>query len=44
MAASKDSKLKALGWKISGMDCASCVAKVRGAVEKCQAFPISGSH
>ncbi|MCR4524461.1 heavy metal translocating P-type ATPase [Bosea sp. 47.2.35] len=34
MAASKDSKLQPLSWKISGMDCASCVAKVRGAVEK----------
>ncbi len=34
MPATSDNKLQSLSWKISGMDCASCVAKVRGAVEK----------
>ncbi|BCB17147.1 heavy metal translocating P-type ATPase [Bosea sp. ANAM02] len=34
MAANSESKRQPLSWKISGMDCASCVAKVRGAVEK----------
>ncbi|MBN9457060.1 MAG: cadmium-translocating P-type ATPase [Bosea sp.] len=34
MATSTESGLKTLSWKVGGMDCASCAAKIRGAVER----------
>lgn len=34
MAATLDRTPSALSWKVGGMDCAGCVAKVRGAVER----------
>ncbi|MDX3809490.1 MAG: heavy metal translocating P-type ATPase, partial [Bosea sp. (in: a-proteobacteria)] len=34
MATSTESEPKTLSWKVGGMDCASCAAKIRGAVER----------
>lgn len=34
MAATDDRKTPVLAWTVGGMDCASCVAKVQGAVER----------
>ena len=34
MAATNDRTDSALSWKVSGMDCGGCVAKVRGTLEK----------
>ena len=34
MTATSDAKLQTLSWKVGGMDCASCAATIRGAVER----------
>ena len=34
MTATSDTKLQNLSWKVGGMDCASCAATIRGAVER----------
>ncbi len=34
MATIPNAELQALSWKVGGMDCASCAAKIRGAVER----------
>jgi len=34
MTATSDDKLQTLSWKVGGMDCASCAATIRGAVER----------
>lgn len=34
MTATSDIKLQTLSWKVGGMDCASCAATIRGAVER----------
>jgi len=34
MTTTAEDKPKTLSWKVGGMDCASCAAKIRGAVEK----------
>jgi len=34
MTATSDAKLQNLSWKVGGMDCASCAATIRGAVER----------
>ena len=34
MTITLDAKPKTLSWKVGGMDCASCAATIRGAVER----------
>ena len=34
MAARPETTAQTLSWKVGGMDCASCAAKIRGAVER----------
>ncbi|WP_156412067.1 hypothetical protein [Bosea sp. Root483D1] len=34
MAAAAKTETETLSWKVGGMDCASCAAKIRGAVER----------
>ena len=34
MATAAKTETETLSWKVGGMDCASCAAKIRGAVER----------